>query len=71
MCHKGSTAPGGLDMTSYTNLMKGSEDGPVIVAGNSASSKLIQVQSSPHAVNLTADELTLFKKWIDAGAVEK
>lgn len=71
MCHQGSAAPEGLDLTSYANLIKGGTDGPVIVAANSAGSKLIVVQSNPHAVNLTADELTLFKQWIDAGALEK
>jgi mono/diheme cytochrome c family protein len=71
MCHQGAAAPGGLDLTSYANLMKGGEDGAVIVAGNSGTSMLITVQSNPHAVNLTPDELTLFKQWIDAGALEK
>ncbi|MCX6067836.1 MAG: hypothetical protein NT121_19115, partial [Chloroflexi bacterium] len=71
MCHKDAAAPKGLDLTSYANLMKGSADGPVIVAGKSADSKLIEVQSKAHAMNLTADELALFTQWIDAGAVEK
>jgi hypothetical protein len=70
-CHQGASAPAKLDMTSFANLMKGSEDGPIIVAGNSANSPLIAIQSKPHAVNLSADELTLFKQWIDAGALEK
>ena len=71
MCHKDAAAPKGLDLTSYANLMKGSADGPVIVAGKSADSKLIEVQSKAHAMNLTVDELALFTQWIDAGAVEK
>ncbi len=71
ICHKGDTAPAKLDMSSYANLMKGNDEGPVIIPGNSAGSVLITVQSAPHAVNLTADELALFKQWIDAGAVEK
>lgn len=71
MCHKGATAPAKLDMSSYVSLMKGNDDGPVIVPGNAASSLLITVQSNPHAVNLSADELALFKQWIDAGTPEK
>ncbi|MEI7845017.1 MAG: NapC/NirT family cytochrome c [Chloroflexota bacterium] len=71
MCHQGSSAPEGLEMTSYALLMKGSSESPVIVAGNSGTSKLIEVQSKQHAVNLTPDELTLFKQWIDGGALEK
>jgi hypothetical protein len=51
--------------------MKGNDEGPVITPGNSAGSVLITVQSAPHAVNLTADELALFKQWIDSGALEK
>jgi hypothetical protein len=58
-------------MSSYANLMKGGEEGSVIVVGNSAGSPLITVQSASHAVNLTADELTLVKQWIDTGALEK
>jgi hypothetical protein len=71
MCHQGASAPEGLDLTTYANLLKGGKDGAVIVAGSSATSKLIQVQIQPHSMNLTADELALFKQWIDAGAPEK
>ena len=71
VCHKGDTAPAKLDLSSYASLMKGGEDGPVIISGNSAGSMLISIQSVHHDINLTADELTLFKQWIDAGAVEK
>jgi hypothetical protein len=71
MCHKGDAAPAKLDMSTYANLIKGGDEGPVITPGNSASSVLITVQSTKHAVNLTADELALFKQWIDAGAPEK
>ena len=71
MCHKGPTAPEGLDLTTFENLMKGGKESLVIIAGDAANSKLIQVQSTQHAINLTADELTLFKQWIDAGASEK
>ena len=52
--------------------MKGGEDGPVIVAGNSAGSRLVQVQSTgKHFANLTAEELETIKQWIDGGAPEK
>jgi hypothetical protein len=71
MCHQGAAAPEGLDMTSFASLMKGSEDSAVIIPGDSAGSKLIQVQSGKHFANFTAEELELFKQWIDAGAVEK
>ena len=59
-------------MLTYEGLMKGGEDGPVIVPGNSAGSRLVQVQSTgKHFANLTAEELAVIKQWIDAGAPEK
>ena len=59
-------------MLTYESLMKGGEDGPVIVAGNSAGSRLVQVQSTgKHFANLTAEELETIKQWIDGGAPEK
>jgi hypothetical protein len=70
-CH-GDLATAGLNMLTYAGLMKGGEDGAVIVPGNSAGSKLVQVQSTGnHFANLTADELAVIKQWIDAGAPEK
>ena len=70
VCH-GTTPPEGLSFLTYASLMKGAEDGPVIVPGSSATSKLIAIQSATHFANLSADELALFKQWIDAGAPEK
>ncbi len=70
-CH-GDLATAGLNMLTYAGLMKGGEDGVVIVPGNSAGSKLVQVQSAGnHFANLTAEELAAIKHWIDAGAPEK
>jgi hypothetical protein len=71
MCHSGVGAPLGLDLSIYTGVMKGSQNGEVIVPGNSAGSKLIQVQSEKHFANLSVTELELVKQWIDAGALEK
>jgi nitrate/TMAO reductase-like tetraheme cytochrome c subunit len=71
VCH-GDLATAGMNMLTYDGLMKGSSNGAVIVPGDSANSKLIQVQSTgEHFANLTADELATFKQWIDAGAPEK
>lgn len=70
-CH-GELATAGLNMLTYEGLMKGGKDGPVIVPGDSANSKLFQIQSAGgHFANLTADELAMIQKWIDAGAPEK
>ena len=70
-CH-GELATGGLNMLTYESLMKGSSKGPVVVPGDSASSLLVQIQSTGgHFANLTAEELEVIKQWIDAGAPEK
>ncbi len=71
MCH-GTNGQKGLDVTAYASLMKGSEDGPVIVPGDPAGSALIQVQTEaqPHFAQLTSDELKLVTDWILAGAPE-
>ncbi len=69
-CH-GDLATGGLNMLTYTSLMKGGSNGPVIVPGEAANSLLIQVQSTgKHFANLTSEELDIIKQWIDAGAPE-
>jgi hypothetical protein len=71
VCHSGPGATAGLDLSSYSTVMKGSVNGPVVVPGDSAGSKLIQVQSKTHFANLSAEELKLVKQWIDANAPEK
>jgi len=71
MCHSGASAQAGLDLSTYAGVMQGSKNGEVIVLGDSASSKLIQVQSVQHKANLSAEELELVKQWIDANAPER
>jgi mono/diheme cytochrome c family protein len=69
-CH-GAAATGGLNVTTFADLMKGGKDGTVIAAGDSANSRLVQIQSAQHFANLSPEELELVKQWIDAGAPEK
>ena len=71
VCHSGPGATAGLDLSTYAGVMKGSVNGPVVVPGDSAGSKLIQVQSATHFANLSVEELELVKQWIDANAPEK
>jgi hypothetical protein len=63
----------GVDLTSYASLMRGSENGPLLIPGNSKDSLIYQVQSSqtPHFAQLSPDELAMLAQWIDAGAPEK
>ena len=69
-CH-GAKATAGLNLTTYAGAMKGGSDGPVIIQGDSAHSKLVQIQSNDHFANLSAQELQAVKQWIDSGAPEK
>ncbi|HEY5270064.1 MAG TPA: c-type cytochrome domain-containing protein [Anaerolineales bacterium] len=71
VCHSGATPQAGLDLSTYSGVMKGGKDGVVIVPGDSAGSKLVEVQSGQHFANLSAEELELVKQWIDANAPEK
>jgi mono/diheme cytochrome c family protein len=63
----------GLDVTTYTTLMAGSQNGPVIVVGDPQASLLIKKQSGAqaHFGQLTPDELKRVTDWIAAGAPEK
>jgi nitrate/TMAO reductase-like tetraheme cytochrome c subunit/mono/diheme cytochrome c family protein len=70
-CH-GANGIKGLDLTTYATLMKGGQDGVVVVPGNAEGSLLVQKQSGPqpHFGQLTPEELDLLIQWITAGAPE-
>ncbi|MBI4732117.1 MAG: hypothetical protein HY781_08335 [Chloroflexi bacterium] len=70
-CHNPETAPLGLDLSTYAAVIRGSDNGPVIVPGDAANSILVQVQSDRHFANATAEELAIIVQWINAGAPEK
>jgi Planctomycete cytochrome C len=77
-CHGEGQAKGGLRMDSYESLMKGGQDGPVIVAGSSAKSILFQRITLPPDHKkfmpaegrppLQSEEIAWIKAWIDQGA---
>ncbi len=71
-CH-GDSAMKGLNITTYKDLMKGSENGAVIVPGDAENSLLVKIQSDsqPHFGQLSAEELELVKEWIQKGAAEQ
>jgi hypothetical protein len=71
VCHSGPGATGGLDLSTFAGVMLGSQNGPVVVPGNSVSSKLVQIQSGKHFANLNVEELELVRRWIDANAPQK
>ena len=68
-CHDESeSAPMGLDLSSYSSVMRGSDNGPVISVGNAENSVLVQVQSGDHFANFTAEELDNIINWINNNA---
>jgi formate dehydrogenase gamma subunit len=70
LCH-GPAGTTGLALDSYAGALAGAPDGPVILSGDSAGSRLIVVQAGgDHPVSLSADELENVARWIDAGAPE-
>lgn len=69
-CH-GATASAGLNLSTYADAIKGGDNGPVILPGDSAGSKLVEVQRGTHFATFLEEELELVIQWIDAGAPEK
>lgn len=74
-CHNADRAKGGLLMESYETLLAGGEHGSPIVAGQSASSRLVQMLEGtikprmPYKEDpLPASQVELIRRWIDAGA---
>jgi WD40 repeat protein len=74
-CHSSATKSGGLVMESYDALMKGGAHGPVINAGRSEESRMIQMLEGkiqprmPFGGDpLPAADIASIKAWIDAGA---
>ena len=77
-CHGEGQAKGGLRMDSYELLMKGGQDGPVILAGSAAKSVLFERITLPpdHKQFMPAEgrpplqpeQIAWIKAWIDQGA---
>jgi len=67
----------GLNMSSYSALMRGTKFGPIIVQGDSVSStlmRLIEHKADPsiamphHKAKLPDDHIEIVRIWIDQGA---
>lgn len=77
-CHNPEKKKGELLLTSYDELMKGGENGPVLQAGSADSSNLVHRLLLPEAdddhmppegkLQLTDDQIDLIAWWIDQGA---
>jgi hypothetical protein len=76
-CHSANKPKGDLRLDSLAGILKGSEDGKVVMPGDSAQSRLIyavarsQVKAMPpkdKAPPLSAEQVGLIRAWIDQGA---
>ncbi len=79
-CHSATEAQGDLVLESPAAILKGGSEGPAVVAGKSATSRLLILASNQKepfmpppdndvkAKSLTPQELGLLKLWIDQGA---
>jgi uncharacterized membrane protein/mono/diheme cytochrome c family protein len=78
-CHNDDKQRGGLNLANYAAVMKGGDDGPVVVAGDADKSDLIRRISLPHDDKdampaegkppLTEDQITVLRWWVTSGAV--
>jgi cytochrome b subunit of formate dehydrogenase len=72
LCHNATLSTNGLSFATYADALRGASDGPVIVPGDAANSKIVVVQSAGgHPGQLNPEELTAIENWINAGALEK
>lgn len=77
-CHSGRRAPEGLHLDSYSGVMAGATDGPVIVKGNPTKSEIVKRLKGISRPRMPRDgppwlsekDITLIEKWIAAGAPE-
>jgi hypothetical protein len=62
-----------LNLSTYADALKGGVNGPFFIPGDAANSLIItKFESGAHPyAQLTPDELTLIKEWINAGGLEK
>ncbi|HMD61833.1 MAG TPA: c-type cytochrome domain-containing protein [Opitutaceae bacterium] len=77
-CHKAAKHKGGLRLDSYGELMKGGDDGPVLVPGNPVKSDVLRrLRLAPSDDDsmpsdgdkpLAPEEVQMIERWIAAGA---
>ena len=70
-CHGGDRTEDELELLSYAAVIKGSKNGPVVIAGSSATSLLVQVIMSgkmpKSAPRLPDSEIQTIANWVDQG----
>lgn len=77
-CHGDSKQEAGLSFSSYVSLKKGGSGGPIVVAGRSGASRLIEVMTAkdpaermpPKSDPVPSDQIDMIRTWIDTGMRE-
>lgn len=73
-CHGGDRIEKQLNLLSYSTLIAGSENGPVVVPGDADSSKLIELiatQKMPkRGAKLNTVQVQVFTDWVNQGALD-
>ena len=73
-CHGGERTEKGLNLKTYAEMMQGSENGPVVTAGNAADSTLVELitnQKMPkRGSKLTPPQVELIAEWVNQGALD-
>jgi mono/diheme cytochrome c family protein len=71
-CHGGRRVDEGLSLNTYAELMLGSDNGAVIVAGNPAKSLLVKLVTDKkmpkRGAKLNAEQIQLITDWVASGA---
>ena len=71
-CHL-STPTGGFSVTSYTRVLQGSNNGPIIIPGNPDESHLFYKLKfgGNHPGYMSTEQTELVREWVSIGAPEK
>ncbi len=73
-CHGGDRTEEGLVLLTHTDIMAGSDNGPVVIPGDAANSLLVEMvatQKMPkRGPKLTPPQVQLITDWVNQGALD-
>ncbi len=74
-CHNDGDKEGDLSLETFAAIQRGTDDGPALLPGDAAGSRMIRVLTGAEPAmppedepQPTADEVTVLSRWIDSGA---
>jgi hypothetical protein len=74
VCHGGERREFGLDLTSYSALIAGSDSGPIVVAGDADNSLIVNLvlagRMPKRAPKLIPAQVQILIEWINQGALD-